>query len=87
MKHFMQVTTGIALCFEYASWLSPADSQQPNPEEFLRSAVCDQFHIDRRASNPLRPVALPPQQTCTTPTKNGFLSQTPTALLARSFRH
>ena len=72
MNRVIKITSGVALCFGYVSWLNPAASQQPNPEEFFRPAVCDQFHIDGRASTPLRPVALPPQQTCTTPTSNGF---------------
>ena len=72
MKGMMQVTVGVALCFGSASWSSPADSQQPNPAELARPAVCDQFNIDGRASTPLRPVALPPQQGCTPSISNGF---------------
>jgi hypothetical protein len=72
MKRMMQVTTGVALCFAYASWWSPAASQQPATPELFRPAVCDQLSIDGRASTSLRPVALPPQVACTTPTRNGF---------------
>jgi hypothetical protein len=77
MNRVMQVTGGVALWFGCAGYWCSASSQQPSPAELLRPAVCDQLHIDGRASTPLRPVALPPQQACTTPTRNGFLVPDP----------
>jgi hypothetical protein len=72
MKRVVQVTAAAALCFGFAGWRSPANSQQPNPPELFRPPVCDQLNIDGRASAPLHPVALPPRQACTTPIRNGF---------------
>jgi hypothetical protein len=72
MQRVMQVTAAIALYFGYASWYSPANSAQPTSAELFRPPVCDQLNIDGRASASLHTVALPPQQTCTTPTRNGF---------------
>lgn len=72
MQRVMQVTAAVALCFGYANRCSPANSQQPTAPELFRPAVCDQLNIDGRASTPLRQVALPPRQSCTTPVKNDF---------------
>jgi len=77
MNRVMQVTGGVTLWFGCAGYWCSASSQQPNPTELLRPAVCDQLQIDGRASTPLRPVALPPQQACATPTRNGFLVPDP----------
>ena len=38
----------------------------------VRPPICDQFEVDGRASTPLRTVSLPPSQSCTTHTSNGF---------------
>jgi hypothetical protein len=72
VKRAMQFTAGAALCFGFGSYWSPATSQQPNAPELFRPAVCDHFHIDGRASTPLRTVTLPPQQSCTTHISNSF---------------
>src|SRR5947209_9820500 len=72
MNRVVQITACVALCFECASWSSCANSQQPNAPEHFRPAVCNELNIDGRASAPLQPVVLPPQQTCTTPIRNGF---------------
>ena len=72
MNRVMQVAAGVALCFGWAGWWSPANSQQPNAPELFRPIVCDQLNIDERASTTLRPVALPPRQACTPHTSNGF---------------
>jgi hypothetical protein len=72
MQRVMQVATNVALCLGCASLWSPAASQQPNPSELIRPAVCEQLNIDGRASTPLQSVAIPPQQSCTTPVRNGF---------------
>jgi hypothetical protein len=72
MQRLMHITAGVMLCFGSASWWGSANSQQPNPPELFRPAVCDELNIDGRASTPLHPVALPPQQACTTSIRNGF---------------
>jgi hypothetical protein len=72
MKRAIQATTGAALCFGFATWLSPAAAQQPISPELFRPAICDQFNIDGKASTPLRRVALPPKGACTTSIRNGF---------------
>ena len=71
MKRLMRVTAAV-LCFSLTGYWGPANSQQPNAPEVLRPAICDQFTVDGRASTPLRAVTLPPLQTCTTHTSNGF---------------
>jgi hypothetical protein len=72
VKPVMRVTAGAILWVALADYWGPANSQQPNAPELFRPAICDQFNIDGRASNPLRTVTLPPQQSCTTHTGNGF---------------
>ena len=72
MKQVMRVTVGAVLCFALTGYWVPANSQQPSAPELLRPPICDQFNVDGRASAPLRTVSLPPQQTCTIHTNNGF---------------
>jgi len=72
MKRLMRVTAGAVLCFALTDYWGAANSQQPESTEMIRPAVCDRFNVDGRASGPLRSVALPPSQGCTTRTSNGF---------------
>lgn len=72
MQHVLQVTAAVVMCFAYACWWGPAKSQQPTFPEQSRPPVCDRLNIDGRASTSLHRVALPPQQNCTTPIRNGF---------------
>jgi hypothetical protein len=72
MKRAIQVTAGAAVCFGLGSYWSAANSQQPIAPELFRPAVCDELNVDGRASTPLRAVALPPSQSCTTRGSNGF---------------
>jgi len=55
-----------------ANYWGAANSQQPNAPEALRPEICDEFDLDGRASTPLRDVTLPPSESCTTLTRNGF---------------
>jgi hypothetical protein len=72
MKLVMRVTIGTVLFFALTDYWVPANSQQPISPELLRPPICDQFNVDGRASVPLRTVSLPPQQSCTIQTNNGF---------------
>ena len=72
MKRVMRVNAGVVLCFVLTSHCGPANSQQAIAPEVFRPPICDQFKVDGRASGPLRTVSLPPQQTCTLHTNNGF---------------
>ena len=72
MQRMTRVTIGAVLCFALTDHCGPANSQQPIAPELLRPPICDQFNVDGRASAPLRTVSLPPQQTCTLHTNNGF---------------
>jgi hypothetical protein len=65
------VTAGAALCVVLIASAGPANSQQLTPELF-RPAVCDELHVDGRASVSLQTVVLPPQQGCATRISNGF---------------
>jgi hypothetical protein len=76
----MHVMASIALWFGCAGYGCPASSQQPNPAELLKTAICDQLHIDGRASTPLHPIALPPRLACTTATRNGFPAPDPNCI-------
>src|SRR5271169_5514941 len=71
MERVMRITVGAALCFALTYYSGPANSQQLTPE-VVRPAVCDQLHIDGKASAPLQSVALPPPHGCTTRISNGF---------------
>jgi hypothetical protein len=72
MKRVMRVTIDAVLCFALTDYCVPANSQQAIAPEVFRPPICDQFNVDGRASAPLRTVSLPPQQTCTIHTNNGF---------------
>lgn len=72
MKHLMRVTACALACFALIGYCDHVYPQQPDNQELVRPAICDQFHIDGRASTSLRPVALPPPGNCTPITKNGF---------------
>jgi hypothetical protein len=71
MERAMRVAAGAALCFVLIDSAGPAESQQLTPEAF-RPAVCEELHVDGRASTPLQSVTLPPPQGCATRTSNGF---------------
>jgi hypothetical protein len=71
MERATWVTAGAALCVVLIASAGPANPQQLSPEA-VRPAVCDQLHVDGRASVPLRTVTLPPPNGCATRTSNGF---------------
>ena len=70
MNRVMHVMACVTLWFACAGYEYPAGSQQRHPAGQFRPAICDQLHIDGRASTPLRPVALPPGQACAAATRN-----------------
>jgi hypothetical protein len=72
MNRVVRITAGAALCFALTDYFGPANSQQPNAPELFNPAICNHFDVDGRASAPLRTVTLPPPQSCTTHTTNGF---------------
>jgi len=72
MKPMTEVTAGAVLCLALTSYWGAATAQQPIAPEAVRPPICDEFDVDGRASAPLRDVTLPPSQSCTPITRNGF---------------
>jgi hypothetical protein len=72
MKRVMRVTAGAVLCLALTDYWCAANSQQSIAPEAIRPEICDEFDVDGRASAPLHDVTLPPSQSCTTLTRNGF---------------
>ena len=71
MEQAIRVAAGAASCFVLIASAGPANPQRLTPELF-RPAVCDELHVDGRASVPLQSVTLPPPHGCVTRTSNGF---------------